>query len=119
MNAIIWELMVAGFVLAADDPLARGVTWSQWLARNLPPLRLLVMLELLRVAGRQEWYLDMQWMPPHGEHGAERLFFFDGRFENLVIVAWRSLSFAAAVSAVWFHLMRRKVSDAALVANPR
>ncbi len=119
MSAIIWELMVAGFVLAADDPLARGMTWSQWLVRNLPPLRLLVMLELLRVAGRQEWYLDMQWLPPHGEHGAERLFFFDGRFENLVVVAWRSFLLVAGVSVLWLHLLRRKKSDAALAANPR
>ncbi len=119
MNAIIWELMVAGFVLAADDPLARGVTWSQWVARNLPPLRLLVMLELLRVAGRQEWYLDMQWLPPHGEHGAERLFFFDGRFENLVVVGWRSLLLAVGVSVLWFHLVRRKASDAALDGKAR
>ncbi len=114
MHAGNWELIVAALLLAADDPLCPGTSWSGWFGRNLEPLRLLVMLELLRVAGRQEWYLDMQWFPPHGEHTEERLLLFDGRLDNVVSLAWRSAFLASAAALMWAHSQRRTESHAAV-----
>lgn len=119
MHTLLWELIVAALLLLADDPLARARGWTDWIRRNRSPLRLLVSLELLRVAGRTEWYLDMQWLPPHGEHGAERIFFFDGRLDNVVALACQSVMLAGGIAALLFHLVPRKGTHASVDGDAR
>ncbi len=119
MEALTWESILAAFVLAADDPVRCRRRFREWLERNLAPLRLLVLLELLRVAGREEWSLDMQWLPPHSEHAPERLLFFAGRLDHVAALAWHSVFLAGAIVVLLAHLRRKEPRHAAVDAVVR